>query len=287
VAQTAGGPTDVAARIFASRFSEVLGQQTVVDNRHGAGGSVAGEITVHSPADGYTLMVAANGTIAIAPHLIKLSYDARKDLTPVALFGNSPLGLMVYPGLKVNSLKDLIELATQRPGKINFGSSAAGATSQLAGELLKIMANIQIIHVPYKGAGAAIVGVMSGEIEMLISGLSSSLPYIKQKQVHLIAVSSAKRVSILPEVPTMAETVSGYDVSSWYAMLAPSATPKIIIDKLNKAAGNVLANPEIQKRLVSAGLEVENLSPKEIQSKLESEVSRWGKVIKAAGIKSE
>lgn len=205
VAQAAGGPTDVVARIYANRLSDILGQQAVIDNRHGAGGSIAGELTARAPADGYTLMVAANGTLAVAPHMIKLSYDARKDLTPVALIGNSPLGLMVHPPLPAASFKELIALAKSRPGKINFGSSGTGATSHLAGELLKMMAGIDLVHVPYKGAGPALIAIMSGEIEMMISGLSSGLPYIKQKQVRLLAVSSAKRVSLLPDAPSMAD----------------------------------------------------------------------------------
>jgi len=274
------------ARIFANRLSEILGQQAVVDNRQGAGGSVAGEITARAPADGYTLMVAANGTLAIAPHLIKLSYDARKDLAPVALIGNSPLGLMVHPPLPAGSLRELIALAKSRPGRINFGSSGAGATSQLAGELLKMMAGISIVHVPYKGAGPALIGIMSGEIEMLISGLSSGLPYVRQKQVRLLAVSSAKRAPLLPDVPSMAETLPGYDVSSWYAILAPAGTPPAIIDRLNRASATALATPEVQSKLVAAGVDVETLTPPQLAAKLNADIDRWGKVVKAAGIRS-
>ena len=285
VAQAGGGPTDVVARVFATRLSEVQGQQAVVDNRPGAGGSVAGEITARAPADGYTLMVAANGTLAIAPHLIKLSYNARKDLVPVGLIGNSPLGLMVHPPL-ATSLKDLIALAKARPGKINFGSSGMGATSHLAGELLKMVAGIQIVHVPYKGAGPALTGIISGEIDMLISGLSSGLPYIKQKQVRLLAVSSAKRVSLLPDVPAMAEFVPGYDVSSWYAVLAPAGTPNATVEKLNKMSAAVVSTPEVSSKLAALGVDVDVLSLKELMTKLTTEFDRWGKVVKAAGMKS-
>ncbi len=286
VAQAAGGPTDVVARIFANRLSEILGQQAVVDNRPGAGGSVAGELTARAPADGYTLMVAANGTLAVAPHLIKLSYDARKDLAPVALIGNSPLGLMVHPPLPAASFKELIALAKSRPGKINFGSSGAGATSHLAGELLKMMAGINIVHVPYKGAGPALISIMSGEIEMLISGLSTGLPYVRQKQVRLLAVSSATRVPLLPDVPAMAETLPGYDVSSWYAILGPAGTPPAIIDRLNQASATALATPDVRTKLTAAGVDVQILSPPQLSAKLNADLDRWGKVVKAAGIKS-
>jgi tripartite-type tricarboxylate transporter receptor subunit TctC len=285
VAQAAGGPTDVVARIYANRLLEVLGQQVVVDNRHGAGGSIAGELTARAPADGYTLMVGANGTLAVAPHLIKLSYDARKDLTPVALIGNSPLGLMVHPPLPAASFKELIALAKSRPGRINFGSSGTGATSHLAGEMLKMLAGINIVHVPYKGAGPSLIAMMSGEIEMMISGLSSGLPYVKQKQVRLLAVSSAKRVALLPDVPAMAETLPGYDVSSWYAVLAPAGTPRAIVERLHRASTTAVTTPDVQARLATAGVDVEPISPQELYAKLSGELDRWGKVVKAAGMK--
>ena len=285
VAQAAGGPTDVVARIYANRLSDILGQQAVIDNRHGAGGSIAGELTARAPADGYTLMVAANGTLAVAPHMIKLSYDARKDLTPVALIGNSPLGLMVHPPLPAASFKELIALAKSRPGKINFGSSGTGATSHLAGELLKMMAGIDLVHVPYKGAGPALIAIMSGEIEMMISGLSTGLPYIKQKQVRLLAVSSAKRVPLLPDAPSMAETLPGYDVSSWYAVFAPAGTPRAIIERLHQASSAAVTTPDTQAKLATAGVDVETLSPQQLYTKLSTDLDRWGKVVKASGMK--
>ena len=286
VAQAAGGPTDVAARVYAARLSEIMGQQAVVDNRHGAGGSVAGDITSRAPADGYTLMVAANGTLAIAPHLIKLSYNARTDFVPIALIGNSPLGLMVAPNLPVNSVKELLALAKARPGKLNFGSSGAGATSHLAGEQLKMLTGVQIVHVPYKGASPALIGLATNEIEILISGLSSALPFIKQKQVKLLAVSSAKRVPLMPELPSVAEAVPGYDVSSWYAVLTPKGTPQPIIDKLHALSNRALTTPDVQSKLISLGMDPETPTLLELSTKLVNEYDRWGKVVKAAGMKS-
>jgi len=286
VAQAAGGPTDVAARVYAARLSEIMGQQAVVDNRHGAGGSVAGDITSRAPADGYTLMVAANGTLAIAPHLIKLSYNARADFVPIALIGNSPLGLMVAPNLPVNSVKELLALAKARPGKLNFGSSGAGATSHLAGEQLKMLTGVQIVHVPYKGASPALIGLATNEIEILISGLSSALPFIKQKQVKLLAVSSAKRVPLMPDLPSVAEAVPGYDVSSWYAVLTPKGTPQPIIDKLHALSNRALTTPDVQSKLISLGMDPETPTLLELSTKLVNEYDRWGKVVKAAGMKS-
>lgn len=284
VAQAAGGPTDIVARLYAARMSALLGQQMVVDNRPGAGGSIAGDITARASPDGYTLMAGANGTLAVAPHLIRLTYDARKDLAPVALIGNSALGLMVNPQLPVNSLQDLIALAKARPGKINFGSAGQGATSHLAGEYLKMLSGIDIVHVPYKGAAPALTATAAGQIEMLISGLSSGMPYVKQKQLKLLAVSSAKRASLVPDVPTMAETLPGYDVGSWYAVLAPAATPRPVIDKLNQASIATVTTPEVQSRLVALGIDVEPMTPEQLAAKLTSEYERWGKVVRAAGM---
>ena len=285
VTQAAGGPTDVVARIYATRLSELMGQQAVVDNRHSAGGSIAGELTARAPADGYTVMVAANGTLAVAPHLMKLTYDARKDLAPVALIGNSPLGLLVHPPLPATSVKELLALAKARPGKINFGSPGTGATAHLAGELLKMLGSINIVHVPYKGASAALVGVMSGEIEMMITGLSSGMPYVKQKQLRILAVSSAKRVTLIPDVPTIGETLPGYDVTSWYAVLAPADTPQAIIERLHKLSTSAVTTPDIQAKLTNAGVEVETLSPQQLGAKLARDHERWGKVVAAAGMR--
>jgi len=285
VAQAAGGPTDVAARVLATRLSEIMGQQVVVDNRQGAGGSVAGEIAARAPADGHTLMVAANGTVAIAPHLIKLPFSMRNDFVMTALIGNSPLGLMVAPNLPAQSVKELLALAKARPGKLNFGSSGQGATSHLAGEQLKMLAGINIVHVPYKGAGPALIGLAGGEIDILISGLSSALPFVKQKQVKLLAVSSAKRTTLLPDLPSVAETVPGYDVGSWYGVLTPAATPRPVIEKLHVLSTRALSSPDIQARLVSLGIDPEPMDLKQLSEKLVNEFDRWGRVVKAAGIK--
>lgn len=285
VAQAAGGPTDIVTRMFSTKLSELLGQQIVVDNRPGAGGSVAGDIVARAPADGYTLIAAANGTLAIAPNFIKLPYSVDKDLAPVALIGNSPLALMVNPGLAATSVKELIALARARPATINFGSSGQGATSHLAGEMFKMMAGINITHVPYKGAGPALVGVVAGEIQMLISGLSSGLPYIKSRQLRALGVTSAKRMPVLPEVPAIAETVPGYEAGSWYAVLTRAGTPRAIIERLNRESVNTVNSPELHSRLLAAGVDPETLTPQQLGAKIRSETERWGTVVKTAGVK--
>ncbi len=288
VALAAGGPTDTVARIFAAKLSELLAQQVVVDNRPGAGGSVAGDIVARAAPDGYTLFVAANGTIAIAPHLLtKLPYNVAKDLAPVALIGNSPLAVMVHPSVPAASMKELVALAKARPGMINFGSAGQGSTGQLATELLKLMAGIDMTHVPYKGAGPALVGAVSGEIELMISGVSSGLPYIKQRQLRAIGVTSPKRLAVLPEVAAVAETVPGYEAGSWYAVMVPAGTPRAIIDRLNQESVKAVRIAEIQSRLIAAGVELETLTPEQLSAKIRTETERWGKVVKAAGVKQQ
>jgi len=287
VAQAAGGPTDVVTRIYATKMSELLGQQMVVDNRPGAGGSVAGDIVARAPADGYTLCSAANGTIAIAPNFLKLSFSVTKDLAPVALIGDSPLALMVHPALPAASVKELIALAKAKPGMINFASSGLAGTGHLSGELFKMMAGINITHVPYKGAAPALAAVAAGEAQMLISGLSSGMPFIQSKRVRAIAVTSAKRVSMLPEVPAIAETVPGYEAGSWYAVLAPAGTPKAIIERLNRESTKTITDPDVRPKLIATGLELESLSPDELGKKIRTETERWGKVVKATGVKQQ
>jgi tripartite-type tricarboxylate transporter receptor subunit TctC len=288
VALAAGGPTDTVARIYAYKLSELLAQQVVVDNRPGAGGSVAGDIVAHAPADGYTLFVAANGTIAIAPHLLtKLPYNVSKDLTPVALIGNSPLAVMVHPAVAATSMKELLALAKARPGKINFGSAGQGSTGQLATELLKLMAGIDMTHVPYKGAGPALVGAVSGEIELMISGVSTGLPYIKQRQLRALGVTSPRRLSVLPDVPAVAETVPGYEAGSWYAVMVPAGTPRNLIEHLNRQSAKAVNSPDVQSKLVAAGVDPETLTPEQLGVKIRTETERWGKVVKAAGVKQQ
>ena len=287
VAQAAGGPTDVTTRIYASKMSELLGQQMVVDKRPGAGGSVAGEIVARAPADGYTLCSAANGTIAIAPNFLKLTYSATKDLAPVALIGDSPLALMVHPSLPAATVKELIALAKAKPGAINFGSSGLAGTGHLAGELLKMMAGIDIVHVPYKGAAPALTGVAAGEAQMLISGLSSGLPFIQSKRLRAIGVTSAKRLPVLPDVPAIAETVPGYEAGSWYAVLAPARTPRAIIERLNRESIKTVTDSDIRSKLIAAGLEIYAMSPEELGTKIRLETERWGKVVKATGVKPQ
>ena len=285
VSQAPGGPTDVVARIYATRLAEILGQPVVVDNRVSAGGTIAGEVLARAPADGYTLCVMANGTLAIAPHFIKVTYRMNEDFAPVALIGDSPLALMVSPSLGVTSLKELIALAKAKPGTINFGSSGQGSTGQLAAELFRTMAGINLTHVPYKGALPALVAVVSGEIQMLVSALSSGHAFIKTGQVRALGVTGAKRVPALPDVPAIAEVLPGYEANSWYAVLTRAGTPRAIIQRLNEASAQATSSPDTRVRLVAASVEPVTLTPEALGAKINRDYERWGKVVKAAGVK--
>jgi tripartite-type tricarboxylate transporter receptor subunit TctC len=286
VALAPGGPTDVVSRIYAGKMSELLGQQVVVDNRPGAGGSVGGEIVSRAPADGHTLFSAANGTIAISPNLLlKLPYSVSRDLTPVALIGNSPFAVMVHPAVPAKNMQELLALAKARPGKLNFGSAGPGSTSQLSTELLKMMTGVSMTHVPYKGAGPALIGAIAGEIDLMISGVSTGLPFLKQGKLRGLAVTSRQRVSVLPELPPVADVVPGYEAASWYAVMAPAATPRAVIDRLSRDSIAAIQNPEINAKLTSQGVEPETLTPNQLGEKIRIETARWGKVVNAAGLK--
>jgi len=284
VANAAGGPTDVVTRMFSAKLSDLLGQPMVIDNRAGAGGSLAGDILKAAPADGYTLGVMANGTVAIAPHILKLRYDAIVDFAPVALIGNSPLALMVNPNVPAKSVKELIALARAKPGTIHFGSSQQGSTAHLSAELFKMMAGIDITHVPYKGAAQALVGVISGEVQMLISGLSANMQAIKSGQVRALGITSAKRISVMPDLPAIAESLPGYEADSWYVMLTRAGTPPAVVRKLNEMSIKAIASPDVQARLAAAGVVPEALTPGEVAAKIRRDTERWGKVVRAAGV---
>ena len=288
VALAAGGPTDIVIRIVAAKMTEQLGQQLVIDNRAAAGGSVAGEIVANAPADGYTLFAGANGTIAIAPSLFtKLPFSVAKDFTPVALVGNSPFAVMVHPVVPANSVKEMLALARSKPGGINYGSSGQGGTGHLATELLVMMTGVRMTHVPYKGAGPALIGLVGKEIELMISGLASGLPYIKQRQVRAIAVTSPRRLPHLPDVPPVSDTVPGYEASSWYAFLTRAGTPRNIIERLNREAVTAIKSPDVNAKLVASGVDPEPITPEQLGAKIRLETERWAKVVKAAGVKAQ
>lgn len=288
VALAAGGPTDIVMRIVAAKMTEQLGQQIVIDNRPAAGGAVGGDIVANAPPDGYTLFAGANGTIAIAPSLFaKLPFSVARDFTPVALVGNSPFAVMVHPGVPATSVKDLLAIGKAKPGTLNYGSSGQGGTGHLATELLVMMTGVRMTHVPYKGAGPALIGLVSKEIELMISGLASGLPYIKQRQVRALAVTSTKRLPQLPDVPTVADTVPGYEAGSWYAFLTRAGTPRNIVERLNREAVTAVNSPDVHAKLVASGVDPDPVTPEQLGAKIRLETARWAKVVKAAGLKPQ
>ena len=287
VALAAGGSSDVVARVIATRLSEQLGQQVVIDNRPGAGGSVGGDFAAHAPADGYTLFFAASGTLAIAPNMLKLGYDVSRDLAPVAMVGVSPFAMMVHPSMPVKSVKELIALAKARPGKINFGSSGQGSTGHLAWELFKLNAKVNLIHVPYRGSAPALVGIISGEIDTVIFGVSAAHGFIRNKQVRVIAVTSAERMTILPEVPAIAETIPGFDVVSWYGLLTTAGTPAPVIATLHQSLVKTMAHPDVIAKFGAIGVYPDASTPEQLGVKMRDETAKWGRVIKTIGLKAE
>ena len=283
-----GGPVDIVGRLTAQKLTDELKQQVIVDNRAGGGGNIAVEIVARSLPDGYTLMMGANGTNAINPNLYpRLTVNAARDLVPIGMVASSPMILVVHPSVPANSTRELVALAKAKPGTINFASSGSGSTAQLSSELFKSMAGINIVHVPYKGAGPALTDLVGGQVQIMFTGISSTLPYVKAGRLKALAVSSEKRVPILPEVPAVNEEIAGYEVSTWYGVFAPVQLPKPYIGKLNQTLAKVFATADARQRLTALGAEPVTLSPAEFAVAIRREIAKWAKVIKDAGVHPE
>ena len=283
-----GGPSDLTARLAAPHLSEALGQQFIIDNRGGAGGTLAVGLLTQAAPDGYTLLMSAGGEIVIAPNLrLKLPYDPTKDIIPISRVGSSQLALVVHPSVPAKSVKELVAMAKAKPGSINFASAGAGSTAHLAGEQFKYLAGIDIVHVPYKGAGPALTDVIGGQVQMLISAYSSAFAHIKAGKLRALGVTGTKRIVSAPDLPTIAETVPGYEVLSWYGLHAPKGTPPAIINRLHREMAAMTRKPEMAERLTVLGIEPEGNSPQEFLAQIRVEIAGWGKVINAAKIPKE
>ncbi len=282
-----GGGTDVNARIIAPRLSAALGQQVVVENRTGAGGMVGTEVVAKSAPDGYSMVIATIGPIAINQSLYaKMTYDPAKDLAPVTITGEVPNGLVVHPTLPAKTLKELIALAKQRPRELNYGSSGAGAGDHLAAEMLSVMAGIRMTHVPYKGGPLAMVDLMAGNIQLIFATLATGMPYIRAGRVRTLAVAGAQRFALLPEVPTVAEAgVPGYAIHNWAGVFVAAGTPRPIIDRLNVEIVKALAAPDVRQKLLEMGLVAATNTPDQFASFIQSETVKWAKVVKDANLK--
>jgi tripartite-type tricarboxylate transporter receptor subunit TctC len=285
---TPAGPTDLTARLAAQYLSEALGQQVIVDNRPGAGGTVAGALLAQAQPDGYTIALGANGEIAISPNLrTKMPYDPVKAFAAVSRIGSGQLVLLVHPGVQAKSVGELIALAKNKPGTINFASSGTGSTAHLCAELFKYMAAIDIVHVPYKGAGPALTDLIGGQVHMLITGYSGAVPHVKSGKLRALGVTGLKRLAAAPELPTIAETVKGYEAVSWYGIFAPARTPKPIVDRLYQALAAMVKRPQVIERLVALGIEPEGTAPPEFAQQVKEEIMKWGKVVKLAKVPLE
>jgi len=283
-----GGGTDTVARILAKSVSDNIGQQVVVENRAGAGGDIAVDYVAKSSPDGYTIVLANVGALTVNPHMLKVQYDPIKDLTPITMavvFGNV---LVVQPKLPIKNLKDYVEYARKHPGKVTYASSGIGGAGHLAGELLKKVAKIDIVHVPYKGGGPAMQGFLGGQVDSFFATPISSIGGIKGGKARAVAVTGSKRTKLLPDVPTVAESgYAGYEALNWYAYLGPAKMPREIVERLNKEITTALKAPEVVSAMDRQGVEPQPMTPQELARYIEREYDTWGKVVKEAGIKAE
>jgi tripartite-type tricarboxylate transporter receptor subunit TctC len=283
-----GGAVDTVGRILAQDLSSKLGQQVVVDNRAGGGGLVGIETAARATPDGYTLLMGSVGVASMPGLYRKLAFDPLKDLAVIGISITGTYLLGVNPSIGVTSVKELIALAQASPGKLNFGSSGPGSTIHLAGEMLKSMARIEIVHVPYKSAGLAIADVIAGNIQMMFSPVIVMQPMAKAGKVRAIGVTSAKRSELAPEIPTIAEAaLPGFEVSGWYGLLAPAATPRAIVERLHTESSKGVQAEPMKSRLRAQGLEVIDLTPHDSARFLKADIARWSRVIREAGVKPE
>jgi tripartite-type tricarboxylate transporter receptor subunit TctC len=284
----AGGPSDILARILAQRMTLEWGQPVIVENRTGAGGIIGADFVAKSVPDGYTLMMAQVGDAISMSLYSKLPYNFERDFAPVSLVGRIPFILVVHPSMPAKNVRELIALAKATPGTLTFASGGTGVASHLAGELFKRAAGIDVVHVPYKGQAPATNDLLGGQVSFMFSNPLSALPHLKAGKMRALAVSSPTRFSELPDVPTVAESgLAGFDVGFWLGAVAPAATPRAVVDKLNAETVRILRVPEVAERLGAMGLEIVGSTPDEFGRVIKSEVARWATVVREAGVKAD
>jgi tripartite-type tricarboxylate transporter receptor subunit TctC len=283
-----GGGVDTTARAIAPRLSERLGQQIVIDNRPGATGNVAAELVAKAPPDGYTVSIGSIAPLAVNPSLyLNSPVDPQRDFAPITRIGDSTNVLVVHPSLAAASVKELIALAQAKAGALNCGSSGVGGAGHLALELFNVLARTKITHVPYKGGGPAMVDLLGGNIQLIFATTASAAAHIRSNRIRALAVTTAKRSALMPELPTVAEAgLPGFEANNWYGFVAPAKTPRGIVLRLNKEALAVMALPEVKDALFREGVEVAPTTPEAFGAYMRSEHAKWAKVIKAAGIKA-
>lgn len=288
VPSSPGGGTDISARILAPQLTQFLGQQVVVENRPGAGTMIGGEVVARAAPDGYTLLMGIS-TLAINPAMYKkVTYDAIKDLAPVSQAVSLSNVLVIHPSLPSRNLKEFIAFAKARSGQINFASAGVGTSPHLSMELFLVMANLKMLHVPYKGSGPGVTDLIAGHVPVMMPNMLSAQAHIKSGRVRALGVTGTKRAPGADDIPTIAEAgLPGYEAVQWYGVLAPAATPRDIITKLHSGVVRALQNPDVRQRLLNDGAEPVGSSPEEFAAYLRSETTKWAKVIKAAGIQPE
>lgn len=284
-----GGGTDTMARVLAQRLSENLGRQVIVENRPGGGGIVGTEAAAKAPPDGYTILLGSKGPLTVNPALYaKLPYDTVRDLAPISLVSIVPAVLAVHPSLPVNSVKELIALARARPGELTFSSSGNGGSGHLSGEQFAALAGAKMVHVPYRGTGPATTAVLSGEVTLSFGNMVALMPHVQAGRLRVLGVTSAKRVSAAPQVPTVAESgLRGYEYVTWYGVLAPAGTPRDVIAKLNTELVRIARQPDMKDKLTGEGGDVVGSTPEEFAAYIKSELVSSAKLVKSANVKPD
>lgn len=288
VAFPPGGGTDIVARIVAQKLSEMWGQQAIVDNRAGASGVIGTEIAARAAPDGHTWLMGTMGNLTVNQYLYaKMPVDPQRDLTALTEVVAVHFVMVSHPSLPAKSVKDVIALARARPGQINYSSSGPGGAPHLAGELLKSMAHINLTHIPYKGSGPSFVDLLAGQVSLTFDSLLQALPYIKDKRLNAIAVLGAKRSPLLPNTQTVGETVPGYELTNWFGLVMPAATPRDLIHRIYGDVSKVLAQNEVREKIQSMGADVVGSTPEQFAAFMRSETAKWAKVVKEANIRAE
>ena len=283
----AGGSTDILARNIAQRLNEVLRSPVIVDNRAGGAGVIGADHVAKSAPDGYTLLMATNTTVAVAPHLYsKLPYNPLRDFVPVSEIAYNPQFLDIHPSIPVKSVKELIALARSRPGQLNYGSAGQGSTSHMAMELFKSMSKVDIVHVPYKGTGPALIDLLGGHLPMMFDVVLTTLPHMKTGKLRVLGVSSLQRAEVAPEVPTIAETgLPGFEALVWFGLVVPAGTPQDIVGRLSTELGTIVRQPKLRETFAVQGLTAVGSSSADFAAKIRKEYDVWGKVVREAKIK--
>ena len=284
----AGGGTDLFARSIAQKLTAAWGQQVIVDNRSGAGGMIGSELVAKSAPDGYVLLVTSSSSHSINPHLTrKPPYDALRDFAPVINIATAPNVLVTHPSVPARTVKELIALAKSHPGALNYASNGTGTLSHLTGEMFKLQAGVNLVHIPYKGGPPAVIDLVAGQVSMLFAALPTVFPQVRSGKLHALAVTGARRAGAAPDLPTVAEVLPGFDSVQWWAMFAPAGTTTEVVDRLNAEVARIIADPEVKTRFATEGAEAVGGSAREFTAFLKSDYDKWGKVIKDVGMRPE